>query len=178
MPGNAAIDEVAGLGKITGDPKVREFAQRLCSRIETANVDGENIVKNIEDQMLAFTGLTRKIPNYRDRLVEFYNKNHHDFICKGKVTGTTRESEHLMKRALALKIQGYIFDDFFFDTEDVDVNVNAIEYVDGKPETVLDYLDKILLSPNASRRYVISDIKDLKEALIEQYGAKHAKELI
>jgi hypothetical protein len=45
-----AHTQAASSKDFLSDPEVREFAQRLCSRIETANIDGENIVKNIEDQ--------------------------------------------------------------------------------------------------------------------------------
>ena len=57
------------------------------------------------------------------------------------------------------------------------VDVNAIEYVDGKAETVLDYLDKIIADPKFTDKYVKSDILRLQKVLEKVFNGKRAHEL-
>ncbi len=177
LPGNAALDEVAKLQNLTGNPKVREFARRLCLEMMTAGETGGDIVNTMEDQILGYMKITRSTPEYKERIISFWNANKNDFICKGKVTSKTRDTEHLMKRAIALSIHDKVFDGFFFDTEEYDFDYNAIELVDGKPETVLDYLDKVISDPDASKKYVIKHIIELRNSLRDEFGAMHAKDL-
>jgi hypothetical protein len=154
----------------------------------------------MEDQILGYLKITRDTPDYKEKIIAFWNANKNDFICKGKVDADTRESEHLMKRAIALSMQNHVFDRFFFDTDELEFNYNAIEYVRpvpppkygnhppggvthaawgvGEPETVIDYLNKILANPASSAKFVISDIKDLRDSLREEFNAKTAAELM
>ena len=176
LPGNAALDEVAKLQNLTGDPEVREFARNLCRKMTFAGETGKDIVKTMEDQILGHMKITRNTPEYKEKIISFWNANKNDFICKGKVTSVTRETEHLMKRAIALSMQNHVFYKFLLKSKETDVN--AIEYVNGEPETVLDYLDKILADPNASKKFVIADIERLQQVLVRVFDAKRAEELI
>lgn len=177
MPTNNAINEVAKLGKIGGDLGIEKLAVRLCVNMVNANATGKDIVKVMEDQILEYMKISRSTPNYKDKIITFWNDNKNGFVCHGKMNSKTRETEHLMKRAIALSIHNKVFYEFLLDTEDVEINPNAVEYVNGQPETVVDYLDKILADPNSSRKYVISDIKRLRKDLVNYYGAKSAREL-
>jgi hypothetical protein len=183
--------------ELASDPEVRGFGEHLCFLMVNANATGKDIVKTMEDQMLAYMNISRSTANYKDEIIKFYNANHHDFICQGKIHSGTRETEHLMKRAVALSIHNKVFYNFLLNNPNTDVN--AIEWVigdpaaseylsemqkvthapwgTGEPETILDYLDKILADPEASIRYVISDIKRLRKMLIDYFNAKTAKEL-
>jgi hypothetical protein len=158
-----------------GDPEVREFARNLCRKMTFAGETGKDIVKTMEDQLLGYMKITRDTPNYTDKIIEFWNANKNDFICKGKVDSATRETEHLMKRAIALSLHNHVLYKFLLNHPNTDVN--AIEYVDGEPETVVDYLNKILANPDASKKFVISDIEDVREMLIDYFNAKTAAEL-
>jgi hypothetical protein len=197
ITGFSARAQAASPPEIASDPEVREFGEHLCRMMAKANATGKDIVKTMEDQMLAYMNISRSTANYKDEIIKFYNANHHDFICQGRVDSTTRESEHLMKRAVALSIHNKVFYNFLLNNPNTDVN--AIEWVigdpaaseylsemqkvthapwgTGEPETILDYLDKILADPEASIRYVISDIKRLRKMLIDYFNAKTAKEL-
>ncbi len=168
-------DVLANDSVAVGDVKVKEFAIKLCTSMVGANAEGKNIVKTMEGQMLAYIGITRNPLNYKDKIITFYNANHHDFICKGKVTDKTRETEHLMKRAIALSIHNKVLYDFLLNHPNTDVN--AVEYLNGKPETVVDYLDTILADPNVNRKYVISDMKALREMLVDYFNGKKAIDL-
>jgi hypothetical protein len=182
-----------------GNPEVREFAKDLCIHMMTAGERGGNIVQVMEDQFLAYLNITRDTPDYKEKIIAFWNANKNDFICKGKVDSATRETEHLMKRAVALSIQNHVLYKFLLKNRGTDVN--AIEYVTpvtppkygppppggvshaawgvGEPETLLDYLNKILVSPPASyKQFVKSDVKRLREIILHHFNAKTAAELM
>ncbi|MFT7687637.1 MAG: hypothetical protein ACI9FB_002994 [Candidatus Azotimanducaceae bacterium] len=54
MPGNAAIDEVAGLGKIAGNSKVKAFGAKLYRRMVNADLTGKDIVKIPKHKILSY----------------------------------------------------------------------------------------------------------------------------
>lgn len=94
---------------------------------------------------------------------------------------------NIMKRAVFTGQITDFFNRFIFkDYEQEDTNgykslaidINAVELVEGKPETILDYLDKVLAPTHdaflgKARR---DDIEDLRQMLINR-GAKRASEL-
>ncbi|EED33650.1 hypothetical protein NOR53_1723 [gamma proteobacterium NOR5-3] len=176
------------------DPQVREFAKNLCIDMMTAGETGKDVVAVMEDQMLGYLQLSRATPNYSDKIIAFWNAHTNDFICKGRVDSATRESEHLLKRAIALSMHNHVLYKFLLNHEDTDVN--AVEWVvpdpnasstqanlthapwgTGEPETVVDYLDKILADPEASEKFVVSDVARLRKDLVKYYGGKTAKAL-
>ncbi|EAQ99345.2 hypothetical protein [Congregibacter litoralis] len=185
-------------GEVYAKDSVSEFGSTLCRRMSKANVTGKNIVQVMKDVLLQYTGISKSDPDYMDQIIAFYNENQNEFICRGKVDSTTRESEHIFKRAAALSIHSKVLYGFFLNNEHT--QVNAVEYLvpdpdapdystsiaklihapwgTGEPETFLDYLDKVLADPEADKRYVVSDIKALREMLIDYFGAKTADELI
>ncbi len=176
LPGNTALDEVAKLSNLTGDPKVREFAKDLCIDMMTAGERGQDIVKVMEDQILGYMKITRDTPKYQEKIISFWNANKNDFICEGKVDSATRETEHLMKRAIALSLHNHVFYKFLLNSPNTDVN--AIEYVNGEPETVLDYLDDIIADPDSKKKFVLSDITNLRSMLVDYFNAKNAEDLV
>ena len=98
-----------------------------------------------------------------------------------------KQRRNIAKRAIFLGNTRSFFDEFIFeDYSSVEngkrktvIDINAIEYVDGEPETLLDYLDKILEPNHASRLGGSNrgDITALRNTLIFSYGAKTAEEL-
>jgi hypothetical protein len=176
------------------DPEVREFAFVLCIKMTNAGERGKDIVAIMEDQMLGYLQLSRATPNYSDKIIAFWNAHTNDFICRGRVTSETRESEHLLKRAIALRLQDHVLYKFLLRNKST--NVNAVEWVvpapetqiwggdlthapwgTGEPETVIDYLDKILADPQASQKFVVADIEKLRRVLTKVFHGKTAKEL-
>lgn len=183
-----------------GDQELREFAKDLCIDMMTAGETGGDIVKIMEDQLLGYLNITRDTSNYNERIIRFWNENKNDFICKGRVDSATRESEHLMKRAVALSLIGTVFDEFFFNADELEFDYNAVEYVIpfssntgqspsigsvtngawgiGVPETLLDYLNKIIADPMSRKKFVVEQVIDLRDSLKEEFNAKTAIELI
>ena len=200
----ALVQSIATMAEVktaaVGAPEVRTFAKRLCLRMVTAGIRGQDIVKTMEDQLLGYLSITRDTSNYNERIIRFWNENTNDFICKGRVDSATRESEHLMKRAVALSLIGTVFDEFFFNTDELEFDYNAVEYVIpfssntgqspsigsvtngawgiGVPETLLDYLNKIIADPMSRKQFVVEQVIDLRDSLKEEFNAKTAIELI
>ncbi len=98
-----------------------------------------------------------------------------------------KQRRNIAKRAIFLGNAESFFDDFIFEEyssfengkRKTVIDINAIEYVDGEPETLLDYLDKILEPNHASRLGGSNrgDIAALRNRLIFVFGAKTAEEL-
>ena len=58
------------------------------------------------------------------------------------------------------------------------MNVNSIEYRDGRPETLIDYIDQILQEPEVEETWDVSKLRRLRTLLIDHMNGKHAVELL
>jgi hypothetical protein len=91
-------------------------------------------------------------------------------VCTTEVFGL-KPPQHILKRVIDMGLNNNF--NFIFELEE-NVNVNAVE----NGETVIDYIDSILSDPDKNKnRYVFRDLKDLKEVLIQYYGAKKANDM-
>lgn len=98
-----------------------------------------------------------------------------------------KQHRNMAKRAIFLGNAGYLFNEFIFDEysyeengrRKLSIDINAVEYVDGEPETLLDYLDKILVKGHIERLGGSSrgDIEALRNRLIFVYGGRRARQL-
>jgi hypothetical protein len=104
-------------------------SKEIYKRKKIAEFEGNNSLQiwEYKSERKFADGLCREVA-----LGDATGKNHHDFICQGKVDSTTRSSEHLMKRAIALSIQNKVFYPFLLNNPNPDVN--AIEWVIEDPE--------------------------------------------
>tara|TARA_B100001939_G_scaffold98262_1_gene84601 strand:- start:101 stop:922 length:822 start_codon:yes stop_codon:yes gene_type:complete len=99
-----------------------------------------------------------------------FHQQHRNFIKRAIFTGQTVET-----------FNQFLLKDFeYFENGKAKLSwdVNAVEYVDGEPETLLDYVDKVLGAGdntflNMERRGTVEDIRILLLSL----GAVHARDL-
>ncbi|MAS10884.1 hypothetical protein [Salinisphaera sp.] len=99
-----------------------------------------------------------------------FHQQHRNFIKRAIFTGQTIET-----------FNQFLLKDFeYFENGKAKLSwdVNAVEYVDGEPETLLDYVDKVLGAGdntflNMERRGTVEDIRILLLSL----GAVHARDL-
>ena len=151
----------------------RKFAQDLCLSVLSArNATGEDIPTLIKNEFAKHLSINVADPDYQTKITQFWNANQNDFICSGKIQERYRESEHLLKRMINLNEDSNFF--YRFLLKDKQVDVNAIEYVDGEPETIIDFLDKIIPDPNKDRYYSKKELIKLRKNLIKHFGAKKA----
>ncbi|MES1933741.1 hypothetical protein T35B1_14105 [Salinisphaera shabanensis T35B1] len=99
-----------------------------------------------------------------------FHQQHRNFIKRAIFTGQTDETFDLF----LLKD----FEHFKNGKAALDWDVNAVEYVDGEPETLLDYVDKVLAAPddgylNMERRGTVIRLRKL----LVHHGAVHARDL-
>ena len=154
----------------------RKFADELCVRVLSArNATGEDIPSLIKNEFAKHLGINVTDADYQTKVTQFWNANQNDFICSGKINTQYRESEHLLKRMINLNEDSNFF--YRFLLKDRQVDVNAVEYVDGEPETIIDFIDKILLTPEMQRYYSVKELQKLKKNLIKHFGAKKAVDL-
>jgi hypothetical protein len=175
-PLNNAIRQISSLETRDINEKNRKFAQNLCLSVLSArNATGEDIPTLIRNEFAKFLNINPSDADYQSKVTTFWNDNQNDFICSGKINTQYRESEHLLKRMINLNEESNFFYNFLLD--DMNVRVNAVEYVNGEPETVIDFIDKIVSDPQSSRYYSIVKLTKLKKMLIDYYGAKRAHDL-
>ena len=69
---------------------------------------------------------------------------------------------------------------FYFEyfLRDRNSDVNAIETINGQPETVLDYIDTIIENETVHELYDMNEIRNLRAFLTTIMGAKSAQELL
>lgn len=155
---------------------LKVFANNLCYMAEMS-YGHDDAAKRIEDQILAKLKVTRNTPNYKQKILKFWNNTSPYLVCTvpSKLKPHARTPQHFMKRVLDLNMELTIFDEFLlYDSEELPINVNAVETINGKRETVLDYLDSIINDKSKHKYYQMQVIRDLREILIDEYGAKKA----
>lgn len=160
--------------------KLEVFANRICHLALTFRTsNAKQAGYNIEEFVLNWIGISKEDPNYKEKLTKWWNENNHRFICHEEgITERTRNPQHFLKRVVDLGMHKLVLYDFLLsDEDDYPIDVNAVEIYNGKEETLLDYLDKILSNPNNEKTYNMKEIEWLRFTIIEDYSAKRASEL-
>lgn len=155
---------------------MEQFGDKLCLGMVHDNVTGGNIVEGLENEFLTKMGISRETPDYQDKIIDFWNANSGYFICQGKLNSKTRVTEHIMKQAIAISSYDQLFYKFLLKKKKTDVN--AVEWVNGEPESILDFIDKIFQDPDASDKYVLRDLQRLRKVLEKVFHAKTAAQLL
>jgi hypothetical protein len=156
---------------------LKTLSARLCAQLQLSKTAGDKDAgMQIEIHFLDELNITRKDPDYKIKVAEFWNKYSEYFICND---GTARRNpQHFLKRVVDMDYYKKVLYDFLLsDEEEYPISVNAIEIYKGKEETLLDYLNIILSDPNNEELYSFKEIEFLRSIIIEDYGAKTASEL-
>jgi hypothetical protein len=162
------------------EERMEDFIKSMCrSALSFRKADATKAGEGVEGLILNFLGLTKEDPDYKEKLTKWWNENNHRFICHEEgTTKFTRNPQHFLKRVIDLGMHKTILYDFLLsDEDDYPIDVNAIETYNGKEETVIDYIDNILKDPEVASNYNVREIKDLRDVLILDYGAKTSSEL-
>ena len=162
-----------------GETEIEMLSNKICLSVDI-NFGYDNAGEKIEDIFLAHLKIDRNTPNYKQQILDLWNTYSNCFVCKSPSTLKPElpYPTHFLKRVVDFDMQGEIFDEFLLnDSEEFPIDVNAIELVDGKGETLIDYLDKIIADPSKHKDYKLTVMKELRDYLIEDYGAKTAAEL-
>lgn len=173
LPSSGNLEQVTKLGTKLQTKKMEDLSNEICAELVYAqSTTGENSGKVMEKILLKHLNITKKTPHSKKKLTQFWNKNLSQMVCTTEVFGL-KSPQHVLKRVIDMGINNNVYFNFVFELEE-NVNVNAIE----NGETVIDYIDSILSDPDKNKnKYVFRDIKDLREVLIEYYGAKKASDV-
>ena len=156
--------------------EVKVLANQLCDTMLLFKGMGKPTYLAFERGVLKFLDIDKKEnPNYRAEISKFWNQYSEYMICTNERVGYD-SPQHLLKRVVDMSsITAFYFEYFL---EDENINVNAIEWKDGQPETVVDYLDSIIADPNLEHIYDLETVKHLRSFLVSRIGAKKAVEVL
>jgi hypothetical protein len=141
-----------------------ELASRICNASYLA-FGGAEPAKFLNAAILSQLGVDLNHPNRSQIISDFFNENHDNLICNGMSHKKHREYEHIFKRAIAHKEYGFLY--HYAGNEEYSINFNTYEIVDGKKETLLDYVDMILSDPVKRDEYNIDELKMVRLTLVE-----------
>ena len=83
--------------------------------------------------------------------------------------------QHLSKRIIDMRLHKDVY--YKYLLRDKEIDINGIDIVNGRKETILDYIDGILSDPDAEDKYNVKEIKGLRRMFVKRFGAKSAEEL-
>ena len=169
---NTGLSSILEIGTKLSDDKIKEVAHELCTNVMTASREAYDIPTWEETmrQHLGYSGTKTEFPKYFNNLLNTYKNQ---MICpKYQVTTNIFPPQHLFKRILAAGMNE-TYEEYFFNLEDGDVNFNAYQIVDGKKETVLDWVDKWVASGRGNKE----ELLDVASALEDEFGAKRGNQL-
>jgi hypothetical protein len=125
--------------------------------------------------ILSEIGVEYNDPERIRKISEFLNENYDNLICGGSTFRKIRDYEHVFKRMIAS--ENYIYIEYLAENEDLySVNLNLFEMVNGKKETILDYVEMIIAEPIKLQKYNEKVIFELRDMFIDM-GLKRGVEL-
>jgi hypothetical protein len=154
------------------DEKVKEVSAGLCNDVSWAKLKGKDIPpwKETMEKHLGFKGNDEEFKIF---FHNFLNTYKNQIICpRYKVSSRIFPPQHLFKRILAVGMNE-TYEEYFFNLEEGEVDFNAYEIVDGKKETVLDWVEKWI----ALGRGHAGELRDVAYGLKDEFGAKLGKDL-
>ncbi len=101
----------------------------------------------------------------------FLNKYGDRLICPEDSTYEDHREKQLYKHAILYGINS-LFEEMLLDDEKYNIDFNMYEIVDGKKETILDYMDKLIASGKYDK-----DTLGIIQMEIEDLGGKRGAEL-
>ncbi|SDS11446.1 hypothetical protein SAMN05216503_2019 [Polaribacter sp. KT25b] len=150
-----------------------DLANKICGA-SYISWGGANPVKALEMTIINEIGVEADDPLRSQKISDFFNKNHDRLICGDDTRQKFRKREHFFKRAIAF--HAYVYFDHLAESDDYSINMNTYEIIDGKKETLIDYVDKILNDPEKRKLYNVDGLKNLRITL-EELGVTKGEEL-
>ena len=146
--------------------EVRRFSQGLCIDITSANSRGRDIPETIRQSFADYLGIKTTDADYQQKVTAFWNAHHADMLCFGKYNDNCREQEHITKRMVNTGMTDQFFSKFLFRAKFF--NLETIEYIEddiNQPETLVEFLTKIIDDPAKQNRFSIDQLKRLRDRI-------------
>ena len=169
---NNPIIETGFQQKELTESEIKSIAHKLCGNIKVASAGG---FEKEKFQNYIFEALNVNLEISDDSkygiISNFLNKYKQKLVCeKSKDKGGDR-NRHLYKVAV---LEGVIdfYDEILLDDDFYTINLNAYEIVNGKKETLIDYIDYLISTGLHGK----SDLELLRDDIID-LGGKRGMEL-
>ena len=175
---NLTPKEISGLSEVVrrvGSELNDEdsLAEIICGAGYT-NWARTDSIGGFEKAILRHIGKAANDPNKEKHISKFFNDNNSKLICGDDTDEYIRENEHILKRSLALGEWDFL--GHAANSSKYELDWNFYEMVDGKKETILDYLDMIIGDEELASEYDVDELKELVTVL-EQAGAKRGSQI-
>lgn len=174
--------EVGEFEKVLGDleeheiKKLKLLANNICSAFDTAQRNPEyDLLESVNSFIVHHLELDKE-KNNTEEIFNFWKDNSKYLICELE-NAKARTSQHVLKRAIALEYHQQVFYQYLFRIDEPDLVFNAVEIVDNRKETILDYIDDIIASDDFEKHYNTGEVKKLRKLLANKFNAKTAIEL-
>jgi len=152
------------------DKEINDIALRLCAYIISTDTQGFK-VKRINRIVAEGIDIDTNDPNINSFVSVFLNKYKNKLICPKDKRSSIARDKHLFKEALWRGVID-LFDEMLFDDENYTIDFNAYEIVNGKKETVLDFIEVIRYAGRGDP----DELDSIKDVIIE-LGGKYGYEL-
>ncbi len=158
------------------DPEDIEYSdlaylvQRLCVEIDSTIVRGE-YSPDFRKIFIRKTSWRGTEEEFRIFFPKFFNKYKQYMVCNENDSPPFRKAL-IYKRILQMGVPK-MFDKYLYEFGDCVIDYNAYEIIDGKKETIIDFIDKEILIHTDSA----SSLIDVREILLDEFGAKRGKDL-
>jgi hypothetical protein len=141
------------------------------------NDESYDIKKASESILFEYSDIDPDGVDSQRKLVEFWNHYVLGMICPS--ASNLFDQKHLYKRIIELGVhRGALTKYFLRDNIEFPVDMNAVEIgKDGKPTTILDYLDEILTTPELRRIYNAGRLMRLRRLIVVRFDGKRADEM-
>jgi hypothetical protein len=161
-----------GGDKRLSDEKIKDITCKICDDIIEAREEAYDIPKWQEtmEEKLGFNGTKEEFIKYFNNFLNIYSNK---LICpKFQVSTNIYPPQHLFKRLLAAGMNE-TYEEYFFNLENGDVDFNTYQIIDGKKETILDWIIKWIDLGRGDK----DELYDVLTALEDELGAKYGRDL-
>lgn len=166
---NSGLMDIVNIGEKLSE---EDIVIKLCIQYSMARRKNKDPIDEVKYFILEQEGLPKDTEKWEEVVIKFLNKFGEKLVCPKSDTTALYDNEHFYKRAISSwKLE--IFEDLLLDNE-YPVELNMIQMRDGKPETLLDFIEKVIEKGVSSE--LKGELNILKRDLRE-LGAKYAREL-
>lgn len=120
--------------------QITNAASAACGYLEDSLRFGFSATK-FKEKIAKQIGLDINDKDFNKKFYVFLNRYKNEMICAKDPKSNTSRNMHFYKYALFRGIID-LYDDVLFYDEDFEIDYNAVEIINGKPETLVDYIDK------------------------------------
>ena len=165
-----AITSIFNVGEVEAEDSLADI---MCS-VGYSSWGSSSPVGRFEKAILKHLGIPENSPDREKHISKFFNDNNSKLICGEDIDEFIREDEHILKRSIALSEYDFLL--HAANSSKYELDWNFYEVVDGKKETILDYIDMIIADEELALKYDVDELRTLAST-VKARGGKRGWEL-